>query len=89
MEEARFRWDNAKDTWLRAHRGVGFSDVVDAVINGLALEDIQHPSRPNQRIIVFIANDYVHACPYVMDKDSYFLKTIYPDRKLDEKHRKY
>jgi uncharacterized DUF497 family protein len=88
MKAATFRWDKAKDRWLRSTRGIGFEDVVQAVAEGRALDDIQHPRRSNQRIIVFAANGYVHAAPYVIDGEALFLKTIYPDRILNAKYRK-
>ncbi|MDE2444555.1 MAG: toxin [Alphaproteobacteria bacterium] len=86
MKDIKFLWDETKDAWLRETRGVGFADVVEALINGTALADIQSPKRKNQRMIVFRARDYVHVAPYVIDVNIYFFKTIYPDRNL---HAKY
>ena len=87
VELSKFKWDKSKDKWLRATRNVGFEDVVSALADGSALADIQNPGRPNQRMIVFRAQGYVHVAPYVVDGEVLFFKTIYPDRKLNIRYR--
>jgi uncharacterized DUF497 family protein len=82
VQNIKFRWDEAKNTWLKANRDVSFEGVVAAVEDGKLIDDQEHPTRPHQRIMVVVLRNYVCAVPYVMDGDIRFLKTIYPDRKL-------
>lgn len=54
---------------------------------GRLIDDLAHPRRPNQRVLIVELNNYLCAVPYVLDQGQMFLKTIYPDRSLKEKYR--
>jgi hypothetical protein len=88
MAAQDFRWNSEKNEWLKLNRGLSFEMVVKAVELGQVTDNIEHPSRPHQRILIVELNGYFCAVPYVIDGDVLFLKTIYPDRTLDEKYRK-
>ena len=52
MQQGRFFWDETKNIRLKADRGVGFEDIVQALVDEKALDEITHPKRPNQFIYV-------------------------------------
>jgi len=85
-------FDEVKNQLLKATRGVGFDEIIDAVQDGNLLADIAHPSliRPNQRLYVVKVGKYAYAVPYVINlqRNEIFLKTVYPSRILTKKYIK-
>lgn len=72
------RWDPQKSEHLKRTRGVSFEEIIRCRYLGIA----QHPVRDHQKILIFEHNNYLWAVPFVADRKSLFLKTIYPSRKL-------
>lgn len=70
-------WDPKKSSRLKAARGAGFQDLLDSTL--LAL--LAHPTRPNQKFLLFERGGYVWVVPCVMRGDEVFLKTAFPSRK--------
>ena len=86
-----FEYNQEKDQALRRDRGIGFQDIIDAINQGHLLDNINHPNPKcaNQQVLVVYLNHYIYACPYVIkDHTIYFLKTIYPSRKLLKKYQR-
>jgi len=84
-----YYWDESKNSLLQQTRNIGFEDVVSAIKSKGVLADITHPNQeryPGQHILIIKINNYVYAVPYVPSKDSWFLKTIYPNRKYNKKY---
>lgn len=84
-----FDWDEEKNRALKQERDVSFEEVILAIESGDLLDIIKHPSRrkyPNQKIFVVNIEDYVYLVPFVKDKEKYFLKTIFPSRKMTKKY---
>lgn len=76
-------WDEEKNIKLKLQRGIGFEEISDIIINKNYLEIIDHPVIENQDIFVVKINDYIHAVPFVIDKEgNIVLKTVFPSRKL-------
>ncbi len=75
------RWDHRKSDWLKRTRGVSFDEIIGAVLIGAQ----EHPTRPNQSILLFELNGYIWIVPYVQHGDDIFLKTLYPSRKFTKK----
>lgn len=79
-----FSWNDEKDAWLRAHRGIGFKRVVAAIEAGGLIDFIQH-ERPgkhaHQKLFVVRVEGYVYQVPCVETERGFFLKTLYPSRK--------
>jgi hypothetical protein len=86
MPRLKSAWSEAKNDWLKVNRGLSFEAVAHAIENGLIVDDIDHPSRPNQRVLIVELENYLCAVPYVTDGDVKFLKTIYRNRRLAEKY---
>lgn len=75
-----------KNLQLIKERGISFEDVIAAINDGWLLDIIEHPNQykySNQRIYVININNYVYLVPFVKkDRQTVFLKTIFPSRKL-------
>jgi hypothetical protein len=85
-------FNEEKNQLLKAMRGVGFDEIIEAVNKGGLLADIVHPSKShsNQRLYVVKIKRYIYAVPYVMnmEKNEIFLKTAYASRILTKKYMK-
>ncbi|MBF0554431.1 MAG: BrnT family toxin [Nitrospirae bacterium] len=84
-----FRWDNAKNEWLKENRGVCFEEVVILLDREDVLATIEHLNQdryPGQKIAVVRIRDYAYLVPYVQESDEIFLKTIIPSRKATNKY---
>lgn len=70
-------------------RGIGFSDVVNAINEGHVLAVLKHPNAakyPNQKVYIVAINNYVYSVPFVENAEVCFLKTIYPSRKYTKQY---
>jgi uncharacterized DUF497 family protein len=84
-------WDKEKNKRLKSERGISFEQVARIVKTSKVLDSINNPNKkryPNQKVFIININEYVYAVPYVEDKKKYFLKTIFPSRKLSKKYLK-
>lgn len=81
-------WNDEKNEWLRANRGLSFELVTEAIVLGEIVDDIPHhnKSRKHQRVLVIRVQGRHVAVPYVTDGDVRFLKTMFYSRTLDEKY---
>ncbi len=86
----KLEFSEEKNLLLQETRGACFNDVVKAVENNKALDDLKHKNYPNQKILVIKIKNYVYAVLYIVDKKkkTIFLKTIYPSRVLTSKYLK-
>lgn len=85
-----YRWNEDKNSILKATRGYSFEDVVKIMSKEGVVDHYKHPLNekyPNQYIYVVSLDGYIHFIPYVIDGDDIFLKNIIPSRKL-HKHYK-
>ena len=88
-----FDYSKEKDLVLKEARGVGFDDIIEAINRGYLLDNVDHFNKsryPNQRIFIVRVKNKVYAVPYVFDEERnrFFLKTIYPSRKLKKRYIK-
>lgn len=80
----KFDFDADKNELLFQTRGVTFYQIIETIAESGVLLNIPHPNRdqyPNQWMFVIEHNQYTYCVPYVIDGDTYFLKTIFPNRK--------
>lgn len=85
MDEKPYEWDPSKNEWLKAERGISFEDVVAAIHDGGLLGYEEHPQKAkygHQKMIHVQIDGYVYLVPCVEDEKKYFLKTIFPSRKM-------
>ncbi len=88
-----FDFSKEKDAILKEARGVGFNDVIQAIRSENVLDDKKHPNQkryPGQRLFVVKIGSYIYSVPYVYDhkRQVFFLKTLYPSRKLTKEYKK-
>lgn len=79
-----YAWDDAKNEWLKAFRGLSFEEVVFHIEKGDLLAILEHPNKkkyPAQQLFVVNIDDYAFLVPFVEDEREVFLKTIIPSRK--------
>ena len=88
----KFDYSKDKDAVLKETRGLGFEDIIQAIDSGKLLDDKRNPSNkyPKQKIFVVEIKGYVYVVPYVTDEERnvFFLKTFYPNRKLTKQYLK-
>ena len=81
--EKKFAWNKLKSKRLKLVRGVSFEEIIQSQF----IEIIAHPSRPNQQVFVYKHKGYMWAVPFVETENEFFLKTIYPSRKLLKRYQ--
>ena len=87
MKHSKLQFDFSpeKNHQLIQERGISFEEAIAAIEEGAVLDIISHPKSdkyPNQEIYVLNIKEYVYLVPFVRkDKNTIFLKTIFPHRK--------
>ena len=84
-----FDWNNDKNKILKDERGVFFERIVVAIEEDHLLDILEHPNKekyPNQVLLIVEIEDYAYVVPCVIEKDVYFLKTIFPSRKYTDEY---
>jgi hypothetical protein len=59
--------------------------VIEAIAEKGILLDFPHPNQErytNQKVLVVELSGYAYCVPYVINGDTWFLKTIYPSRRF-------
>lgn len=80
-----YQWNEEKNALLKAERGIGFEDIVTAILEGAIIDIIQHPNKekyPDQMIYIVEVLEYIYMIPYVHNDQEIFFKTIIPSRKM-------
>ena len=78
-----FEWDQDKNLWLMAERGISFEAVVAHIEAGGILAVIPGRGKfKHQKQFIVTVNQYIYVVPFVEDESKIFLKTIIPSRKL-------
>lgn len=91
----KFKYDFSKEknAILKETRGIGFEDIIQAIESGELIDDKSNPNKkkyPGQKLFVVKIGAYIYAVPYVFDQEKqiFFLKTLYPSRKLTKEYNK-
>ena len=77
-------WNPLKSERLKKTRGVSFEEIVASKF----IDIRKHPTKENQRILIYAYKGYIWAVPYVKTAGGLFLKTIYPSRKFTKLYKK-
>lgn len=81
--------ERRKNELLKATRNLSFEQVENEIHNNRILYNDDNPTRKNQKIVVVEINNYPCVVPYVIDNNGdWFLKTIYPSRKMKKELEK-
>ena len=86
-----FDWDPEKNEKLKRERGISFEEIVFNLGEGRLWKIESHHNQedyPNQQIFFIPIGDYVYLVPFVLDEESFFLKTAFPSRKATNEYRK-
>ena len=84
------RWNESKNEWLQQTRGITFEEIVIRLPGDELLDIMDHPDlnrHPGQKVFVVRVEDRVVSVPFVEDKETVFLKTIIPSRKMKKKYK--
>jgi uncharacterized DUF497 family protein len=89
-DKSEYEFSAEKNQQLIKERGISFEDVVAAFADGKLLDVVVHHNSskyPAQEIYMLDINGYVYLVPFVRkDKQTVFLKTIFPSRKMTKKY---
>ena len=80
-----FDFNQYKNDKLFKERGISFSNVIEAIEDKGILLNFEHPNKkqyPNQKVMVVDINNYAYCVPYVIENNTWFLKTIYSSGKF-------
>ena len=80
-----FIFDDKKNQVLFEQRGLSFEQAIEIIADQGILLDFQHPNTdayPHQRVMVISIDNYPHCIPYIMDGETFVLKTIFRDRRF-------
>lgn len=84
-------WNEEKNRQLKQERNICFEEIEQAILSGNILKIIPHfdtNKYQNQNIIILSVRWYTYYVPYIKEKESFFLKTIIPSRKLHKIYNK-
>ncbi len=89
-KKQNYDFSTEKNQQLINERGISFEEVIAAIEEGTVLDIVPHPNSakyPHQEMYVLNINNYVCLVPFVRkDKNTVFLKTIFPHRKLTKQY---
>ena len=82
-----FDWDEDKNKWLIANRGISFEMIIEYVTNEEVVIILNnHPPYEHQRVYMINIDNYMYEIPIVEDDQKIFLNTIYPSSKATKKY---
>ena len=86
-----FSWDERKNEFLRAERGISFERILVAIESGDTLAMLEHP-RPevhhNQRLYIVRIDGYAWVVPFRDESETRVPITAYPSRKYTGRYLK-
>lgn len=85
-----FEWNDDKNFLLKQTRNICFEDVVLSIHNRNLLDIVKNPSlnHGDQYCIIVDIGNYAYVVPFVKNGENFFLKTVYPSRKMTKKYLK-
>jgi len=84
IEDVNILWDEDKNKKLISQRGISFEQAAELILAKEYVAVLENPARPGQFLFLIPINGYIHAVPFVIDKDDdIILKTIFPSRKIN------
>lgn len=90
QKKSYYEFSAEKNQQLINERGISFEEVIAAIEEGALLDILPHfnPTKyAHQEIYVININEYVYVVPFIRkDKNTIFLKTIFPHRKLTKQY---
>ena len=79
----KIEWNEEKNELLKETRNVSFEEVLEEINKGSFIGPEENLTRKEQKRIIVKLNNYPFVVPFVETQNGgWFLKTIYPCRKL-------
>jgi uncharacterized DUF497 family protein len=76
-------WNEEKNRILKDTRAISFELVKEELEDGRFVGPEENPGHPGQMRVIVSIDGYPYAVPFVvMENGGWFLKTVYPCRKL-------
>jgi len=92
MSKLFYEYSDDKNKLLIEERNISFEEIIAALNNNQLLDIVKRPNKgkhPNQKAYAVQVNNYVYLVPFVKkDKETIFLKTIFPSRKAKKQYMK-
>lgn len=88
---AQIHLERRKNKLLKETRGISFEQIIEAIGSHALIAELKNPNHvkyKNQSIYVVKINNYAYCIPYVRQKQTIFLKTIYASRKYKKLYLK-
>ncbi len=85
----RYFWIDYKDRQSQLERGISFSEIVDLIEAGEALDRIPHPNQerhPGQLVYIVWISGYAYVVPFFEHEGDEYLITAYPGRKTTRRY---
>lgn len=79
-----YSWYADKNERLKRERGLSFEQVLQHLENGELLATVDHPNQrrhPGQQMFIVRIGNYAYEVPFVVEGDTFILRTAYPSRK--------
>lgn len=86
MLNKKIEWNEEKNSFLKAERGLSFEAISLAMKDGRMLDVYPHPKYSHQQVLLVDIEGYVVVVPFVEDDKKLFLKTAYHSRKAAKKY---
>jgi len=78
-------WDDNKYSKLLIERGIRLDEIEKKILNQEYIKVIENKTNPNQLIFIINYKNYIHAVPFIIDKEgNIIIKTVFPSRKLNK-----
>jgi len=83
-----FKWHKSKELTLQEKNRPSFESVVEAIVNGGLVDQIDSPVHIEQKILIVKIPGVNHLCavPVTPTGETYFLHTVYPSAKMTKKY---
>ena len=80
-------WDPLKQAKLKLERGIDLDEIKGLIENEKYFEVLEHPTRPDQGLVILEYKSYVHLVPVKIEPGKMIIKTCYPSRKANRKYK--
>ncbi len=78
-------WDIDKYKKLKEERNIDLVEIEQIILNKKYITTLKNHSRPSQKLFIILYKNYIHAVPYIIDKNrNIILKTVYASRKFNK-----
>jgi len=82
-------YDKYKAIKLRHERNIEIEDIVNIIIEKKYLDILRQPKGEGQYIFILEYRGYIHAVPFVIDRDeNIIIKTVFPSRNFHKIYKK-